>query len=76
MGSSILLGIINSGIYKKDDILLYDSSEIVKEKFKEYRFAEKEKVLDENVEILIVAVKPQISSSKIKSSGCSAIIIA
>ena len=60
MGSSILLGIINSGIYKKDDILLYDPSEMVKEKFKEYRFAENEKVLAENVEILIVAVKPQM----------------
>lgn len=60
MGSSILLGIINSGIYKKDDILIYDPSEIVKEKFKEYRFVENEKVLAENVEILIVAVKPQI----------------
>ena len=60
MGSSILLGIINSGIYKKDDILIYDPSEIAKEKFKEYRFVENEKMLAENVEILIVAVKPQI----------------
>lgn len=60
MGSSILLGIIRSGMYKTDDIMLYDPSNEVKSKFNEFTFSTNEKELVENVEILIVAVKPQM----------------
>lgn len=62
MGQSILSGIINSSLYNKEDILLYDINNEIIEKFTNtgYIFTSAEKELIENVEILILAIKPQI----------------
>lgn len=62
MGQSILSGIINSSLYNKEDILLYDINNEIIEKFTNtgYIFTISEKELIENVEILILAIKPQM----------------
>ena len=64
MGGSILEGIIKSSIYNKEEILLYDVNPNVVEKYKkaDIAFSKNEKELVENVEILILAIKPQMLS--------------
>lgn len=62
MGSSILSGIIKSEIYQKEDILLFDVNEEVKKKYTEsgYIFSDSEQMLIDQVEMLILAIKPQM----------------
>lgn len=64
MGGSILEGIIKSSIYNKEEIFLYDVNSNVVEKYKKagIAFSKDEKELVENVEILILAIKPQMLS--------------
>ena len=38
MGSSILNGVISSKIYKKEEILIYDTNEMIKNIFKDQGF--------------------------------------
>ena len=62
MGSSILSGIIKSEIYQKEDILLFDVNEELKKKYSDlgYIFTDNEQSLIDNVEMLILAIKPQM----------------
>lgn len=62
MGSSILFGIIKSNLYSKDEVLLYDVNEEVKNdlKSKGFKFSCNEQELVENVDTLLIAIKPQM----------------
>lgn len=62
MGSSILYGIIKSGLYKKEEILLYDVNEETKIKFTKegFTFSDSEQQLIDNIETLLIAIKPQM----------------
>ena len=62
MGSSILSGIINSNLYSKNEVLLYDANENVKNKLKNegYNVSIDEQDLFDNVESVIIAIKPQM----------------
>ena len=62
MGSSILSGIIKSKIYQKEEILLFDVNDEIKKKYTElgYIFSESEQALIDNVEMIILAIKPQM----------------
>ena len=62
MGSSILSGIINSNLYIKNEVLLYDANENVKNKLKNegYNVSIDEQDLFDNVESVIIAIKPQM----------------
>ncbi len=60
MGGSILNGIINASIYNKEEILIYDVDKTKYDKFKGINTSSSEKDLIENVEMLIVAIKPQM----------------
>ena len=60
MGGSILNGIINSSLYNKEEIFIYDIDKTKLEKFNGINVSLNEKDLIENVEMLIVAVKPQM----------------
>lgn len=62
MGSSILSGIIKSKIYQKEEVLLFDVNDEIKKKYTEsgYIFSDNEQTLIDNVEMLILAVKPQM----------------
>ena len=62
MGGSILNGIVNSSLYKKEEIYLYDTNVIKQDKLKQQGFilALNEQDLIENVEMAILAVKPQM----------------
>ena len=62
MGSSILFGIIRSNLYSKDEVLLYDVNEEVKNdlKSKGFTFSCNEQELVENVDTLLIAIKPQM----------------
>ena len=62
MGSSILSGIIKSKIYQKEEILLFDVNDEIKKKYTElgYIFSKSEQALIDNVEMLILAIKPQM----------------
>ena len=62
MGQSILSGIIKSSLYNKEDICLYDIDQVKVSKYKEqgFIFSNNEKELIENVEILLLAIKPQM----------------
>ena len=62
MGSSILSGIIKSKIYQKEEILLFDINDEIKKKYTDlgYQFSESEQTLIDNVEMLILAIKPQM----------------
>lgn len=62
MGSSILFGIIRSNLYSKDEVLLYDVNEEVKNdlKSKGFKFSCNEQELVENVDTLLIAIKPQM----------------
>lgn len=62
MGQSILSGIIKSSLYNKEDICLFDIDQIKVSKLKEegFLFSNNEKELIENVEILLLAIKPQM----------------
>lgn len=63
MGGSILGGIISSNIYSKDDVFLYDINDEIKNKYCDIDFAMSEKELVENVEMLLLAIKPQFLNS-------------
>ncbi len=65
MGSSILQGLIKSGLYQKSDILLYDADLDKVNMLSErgYEIAEKELALFQSVEMLILAIKPQLFAS-------------
>ena len=60
MGGSILEGILKTSIYNKEEIFLYDINPSVAQKYSELSFSKNEKELIENVEILILAIKPQM----------------
>lgn len=62
MGSSILSGIIKSKIYQKEEVLLFDVNDELKEKYGDlgYKFSDSEQSLIDNVEMLILAIKPQM----------------
>lgn len=62
MGSSILFGIVNSNLYQKDEILLYDVNENVKNDLikQGFNFSLNEQELINNIEILLIAIKPQM----------------
>lgn len=62
MGSSILSGIIKSSIYNKNEILLFDINENIKTTlFNDgFLFSDNEEQLLENVEMVIIAIKPQM----------------
>ena len=60
MGGSILNGIINASIYNKEDILIYDIDKTKLDKFNFINVAEDEKDLIDNVEKLLLAIKPQM----------------
>ena len=62
MGNSILSGIVKSNLYKKEEILLFDVNETVKSSLERngFKFSNNEKELFENVDMVIVAIKPQM----------------
>lgn len=62
MGSSILSGIIKSKIYQKEEVLLFDVNDEIKKKYTEsgYIFSDNEQALIDNVEMIILAIKPQM----------------
>lgn len=62
MGSSILSGIIKSKIYQKEEVLLFDVNDELKKKYSDlgYKFSDSEQSLIDNVEMLILAIKPQM----------------
>ena len=62
MGSSILSGIIKSKIYQKEEVLLFDVNDELKQKYSDlgYKFSDSEQSLIDNVEMLILAIKPQM----------------
>ena len=62
MGNSILQGIIKSNLYTKDDILLYDVNEDIKQDLinQGFKFSINEQSLIENIEMLLIAIKPQM----------------
>lgn len=62
MGSSILSGIIKSEIYQKEEILLFDVNDEIKKKYTDlgYIFSDNEQTLIDNVEMIILAIKPQM----------------
>ena len=62
MGSSILNGIVNSNLYQKEAILLYDANETIREKLKEkgYRVAKDEKEVVCECDYVLLAIKPQM----------------
>jgi pyrroline-5-carboxylate reductase len=62
MGGSILEGVLKASLYKKEDVFLYDPNTEIKEKYCKLGlcFAKDEKDLIENVEMLLLAIKPQM----------------
>lgn len=62
MGSSILEGIEKASLYKKEEILLFDPNSLIKSEYekKGFIFSDNEKNLVENVDILLLAIKPQM----------------
>jgi len=62
MGYSILSGIIKSNLYKKDDILLFDVNDKIIDSLTNdgFKFSSSETELFENVEMVIIAIKPQM----------------
>ena len=62
MGSSILEGIIKASLFKKDEILLFDTNNEIKNEYvkKDFTFTDNEKDLVEHVDILLLAIKPQM----------------
>ena len=62
MGGSILSGIIKSSLYNKEEILLFDTdaNKVLKYKNDGFTFSKNEKELIENVEMLLLAIKPQM----------------
>ncbi len=60
MGGSILKGIINASIYNKEEILIFDIDKLKLNKFSDILVAKDEKDLIENVDVLILAIKPQM----------------
>ncbi len=60
MGGSILNGIINASTYNKEEILIFDIDKSKLDKFNSISVSLNEKELIESVEMLIVAIKPQM----------------
>ncbi len=60
MGGSILNGILNASIYNKEDVLIYDIDQTKLNVFCNIKAATSEKELIENVDKLILAIKPQM----------------
>lgn len=62
MGNSILSGIIKSNVYNKKEILLFDVNEQVKNNLINdgFIFSNNEQELLENVEMVLIAIKPQM----------------
>ena len=60
MGGSILNGIINASIYNKEELLIYDIDKSKLDKFNDIDIASNEKDLIENVDMLLLAIKPQM----------------
>lgn len=68
MGSSILSGIINSNIYNKKEVLLYDVNKEIKTRFTNegFLFSFDEEELFKNVETVLIAIKPQMFNELLK----------
>ena len=68
MGSSILSGIINSNIYNKKEVLLYDINKEIKTKFinEGFSFSSNEEELFKNVKTVLIAIKPQMFNELLK----------
>lgn len=60
MGGSILNGILNASIYNKEDVLIYDIDQTKLNVFCNIKAATSEKEIIENVDKLILAIKPQM----------------
>ena len=62
MGCSILSGIVKSKLYNKEEILLYDVNEDVKNKLIKdgFKFSNNEQELFDKSEKIIIAIKPQM----------------
>ena len=62
MGSSILNGIINSKIFNIEDVLLFDVNDQIISMYsmKGFKFTKSESELIENVEMLLISIKPQM----------------
>lgn len=60
MGGSILNGILNASIYNKEDVLIYDIDQTKLNVFCDIKAATSEKEIIENVDKLILAIKPQM----------------
>lgn len=68
MGGSILAGIINSSLYNKEEILLYDIRNEVQENYEKsgFNIAKDEEDLINNVEVLLLSIKPQSLNNLLK----------
>lgn len=80
MGSSILNGVISSKIYKKEEILIYDTNEMIKNIFKDqgFTFSSDEIDLFKQSEIVILAIKPQMFNAlkeKIKAEKFDCLVV-
>lgn len=78
MGSSILEGIINSKLYNKDEIYLYDINDEIINKYQQrgFKFSKSEQDLLNSIDILLLSIKPQmLSTLKIKSQDINNILI-
>lgn len=65
MGGSILNGIISSKLYDIKDVMLFDTSDFVKDMYQKegYVFSNDEVSLFEECEIVVLAIKPQMFSA-------------
>ena len=62
MGGSILSGVVNSKLYSKNDIILFDTNESIKNNLvlQGFTFSNNEQDLFEKSECVIIAIKPQM----------------
>ncbi|MDD4056456.1 MAG: pyrroline-5-carboxylate reductase [Bacilli bacterium] len=68
MGSSILNGVINSKLYQKEEVLLFDINEEVKKLYEEkgYEIASDENEVIQKSDMVILALKPQAFTQTLK----------
>lgn len=64
MGGSILSGILKAGLYSENEILLFDTNDEIIRFWKEkgLKFCKNERELFENVDMALIAIKPQMFS--------------
>jgi len=66
MGGAVLNGVLSSGLFSKDEILLYSPS--ASAKFDGFNIAKSERELCQNSDIIIIAIKPQICTDEFISN--------